>query len=93
MRKVYIDAYGVELDFAGYYYHSSKFVPNHDDLILTLSWHITPEGKNKRVQTTTTQYERNYYEKPYESLYKETGKDIIMTIMRPLKTNVFKREK
>ena len=52
MRKVYIDAYGMELDFAGYYYHSSKFIPNQDDLILTLCWHITPEGKNKVVQTT-----------------------------------------
>ena len=28
MRKVYLDAYGMELDFAGYYYHSSKFIPN-----------------------------------------------------------------
>jgi len=52
MRKVYIDAYGVELDFAGFYYHSSKFIPNQDPLILTLCWHITPEGKSKVVQTT-----------------------------------------
>jgi hypothetical protein len=87
MRKVYIDAYGMELDFAGYYYHSSKFIPNQNELILTLCWHITPEGKNKVVQTT--KYDRTFYEKPYESLYEETGKDIIMTIMRPLKTNVF----
>ena len=63
MRRVYIDAYGVELDFAGFYYHSSKFIPNQNDLILTLCWHITPEGKNKVVQTT--KYDRTFYEKPY----------------------------
>jgi hypothetical protein len=49
MRQVYIDSYGVELDFAGCYYHFSKFIPNQKDLILTLCWHITPEGNQKRV--------------------------------------------
>ena len=89
MRKVFIDSYGVELDFAGFYYHSSKFIPSQKDLILTLSWHIVPEGKNKVVQTTM--YDRTYQEKPYESLYEETGKDIILSIMKPMKTAVFQK--
>jgi hypothetical protein len=89
MRKVYIDSYGVELDFAGFYYHSSKFIPNQNELILTLFWHITPEGKNKVVQTTM--YDGSWNEAPYESIYENTGKDIIMTIMRPLKQNVFEK--
>jgi hypothetical protein len=91
MRKVYIDAYGVELDFAGFYYHSSKFIPNQNDLILNLCWHITPEGKNKVVQTT--KYNRSVTEEQYDKVYEETGKDIIMRIMRPLKTNVFQKVK
>ena len=91
MRKVYIDSYGVELDFAGFYYHCSKFVPNQGDLVLTLCWHITPEGNNKVVQTT--KYDRTFFEKPYESLYEEAGKDIIFVIMRPLKTKVFQKVK
>jgi|APSaa5957512535_1039671.scaffolds.fasta_scaffold91613_1 hypothetical protein len=91
MRQVFIDAYGVELDFAGFYYHCSKFVPNQEDLVLTLCWHITPEGNNKVVQTT--KYDRTFFEKPYESLYSSAGSDIIFVIMRPLKTKVFQKVK
>ena len=60
-------------------------------MILTLSWHIAPVGKNKVVQTTN--FDKSFYEKPYESLYEDAGKDIIMTVMRPLKSNVFHKEK
>jgi len=49
MREVFIDAYGVELDFAGFYYSTARFIPNNKDLIMNISWHIVPEGKMKVV--------------------------------------------
>ena len=50
MRKVFIDAYGVELDFAGYYYSDARFIPNHKEhLIINICWHIVPEGRKKVV--------------------------------------------
>ena len=42
MRKILIENYGVELAFGGFYYSDSKFVPNHEEYILTSCWHIVP---------------------------------------------------
>jgi len=47
MRKVFLESYGVEMDFPGYYYSDSKFVPNEDKYIIVTAWHIIPPGKNK----------------------------------------------
>jgi hypothetical protein len=49
MRKVFIDAYGVELDFAGFYYSTAKFIPTQKDMIINVCWHIVPEGQKKVV--------------------------------------------
>ena len=87
MRKVYLESYGVELDFPGYYYCDSKFVPNNTDYIVTLSWHIIPPGKNKQVQTTLVN--KTYKDDPFEDLYKTKGKDMILKLIKPLKTRVF----
>ena len=47
MRKVFLESYGVEMDFPGYYYSDSKFVPNEDKYIIVTAWHIIPPGQNK----------------------------------------------
>ena len=87
MRKVYLESYGVELDFPGYYYSDSKFVPNNQDYIVSLSWHIIPPGKNKQVQTTLVN--KTYKDDPFEDLYTTKGKDMILKLIKPLKTRVF----
>ena len=87
MRKVYLESYGVELDFPGYYYSDSKFVPNNPDYIVSLSWHIIPPGKNKQVQTTLI--DKTYKDDPFEDLFTTKGKDLILKLIKPLKTRVF----
>ena len=49
MRSVFMESFGVEMDFPGYYYYDSKFVPHEDkkNYIIVLAWHIVPTGKNK----------------------------------------------
>ena len=42
LRKVFLESYGVEMDFPGYYYSDSKFVPNEEKYIIVLAWHIIP---------------------------------------------------
>lgn len=44
MRKIFIESYGVEMSFPGYYYSDAKFVPTNSDYILSSSWHIIPEN-------------------------------------------------
>jgi hypothetical protein len=46
MRKIFIESYGVEMSFPGYYYSDAKFVPTNSDYILSTSWHIIPENAN-----------------------------------------------
>ena len=87
MRKIFLESYGVEMDFPGYYYYDSKFVPAHSDYITVLAWHIVPQGKNKQVQTTL--YNRTYKDDPFEDLYTTKGKDMILKLLNPLKTRVF----
>ena len=87
MRKVYLDSYGVELDFPGLYYYDSKFVPNNTDYIVTTSWHIVPPGKKKVVQTTLLN--KTYKDDPFEDLFSTKGKDMIISLLKPLKTRVF----
>ena len=77
MRKVFIDAYGVELDFAGFYYSTCKFIPKQKDLILNVCWHIVPEGRKKVVHTKTTS-KNTFSEKPYEKIYDQSGKGVLI---------------
>ena len=49
MRKIFIESYGIQLDFGGFYYSDSKFVPNHEEYIITACWHIVPKGDDKIV--------------------------------------------
>ena len=94
MRKVFIDAYGFELDFAGFYYSTARFIPNHSgekrDWILNVCWHIVPEGRKKVVQTTT--YPKNTYsEKPYENIYDQSGRGVLFQILKTVKSGKFKK--
>lgn len=87
MRKVFLESYGVELDFPGYYYYDSKFVPSNTDYVVSTSWHIIPPGKNKQVQTTLLN--KTYQDDPFEDLYTTKGKDMILKLIKPLKSRVF----
>ena len=51
MRQVFLESYGVEMEFPGFYYYDAKFVPKADshNYIVVLAWHIVPQGKNKMV--------------------------------------------
>ena len=89
MRQVFLESYGVEMEFPGFYYYDAKFVPkaNVHKYIIVLAWHIVPQGKNKKVQTT--KINKTYKTDPFEDLYKTKGKDMILKLMRPLQTGVF----
>lgn len=76
MRKIFIESYGIELDFGGFYYSDSKFVPNHEEYIITACWHIVPNGESKIVQTTYN--DNTFKEQKYEDLYTTRGSDIIL---------------
>ena len=93
MRQVFLESYGVEMDFPGYYYYDSRFVPKEDKVkyIIVLAWHIVPQGRNKRVQTT--RFDKTFKDDPFEDLYTTKGKDMILKLMRPLKTGVFETTK
>ena len=92
MRSVFLESYGVEMNFPGYYYYDSKFVPleGKTNYIIVLAWHIVPAGQSKRVQTTM--FNKTFKTGPFEDLYKTKGKDMILKLMKPklpLKTGVF----
>ena len=95
MRSVFQESYGLEMDFPGYYYYNSRFVPHthscSNKYIIVLAWHIVPTGKNKNVQTT--KIDKTYNEVPFEDLYDNKGKDMILKLMKPLKTGVFETTK
>ena len=41
-RQIFVEKYSIEIEFPAYYYVDSKFIPNHDDLILVMAYHIIP---------------------------------------------------
>lgn len=49
LRQIFLESYGVEMNFPGYYYQDAKFVPNHNEYIICASWHIVPDGRNLEV--------------------------------------------
>ena len=52
LRKVFIQNYGVQMEFPGYYIALAKFVPHYDDYVVQASFHIIPKGYSQTVQTT-----------------------------------------
>ena len=91
MRKIFIESYGIELDFGGFYYSDSKFVPNHEKYIITACWHIVPKGDSKIVQTTN--YDKTVEHHKYEELYNTSQGDILLQLMKPLKNGKFENIK
>ena len=77
------------MEFPGYYYSDSKFVPNEKEknYIITLAHHIVPTAKNIRVQTT--KIDRTWSDTPFQDLYPTKGKDMILKLMKPLDTGLF----
>ena len=67
LRQVFLESYGVEMSFPGYYYSDAKFVPNHNEYIVCTSWHIVPDGRNLEVQTTNINKEYEYTN--FDTLY------------------------
>lgn len=44
LRGIYIENYGVDLEFPAYYYQDAKFVPKNHDLVVTMGFHIIPKA-------------------------------------------------
>lgn len=59
------------MDFPGYYYSDTKFVPHHESFIVGVSWHITPNSHNTDVQTTF--YDKTFETTHFHDLYKFHG--------------------
>ena len=49
LRGVFIDNYGVTLEFPAYYYLDSKFVPSEENLVVTMGFHIIPTNSTAQV--------------------------------------------
>lgn len=49
LRQIFLESYGIEMNFAGYYYQDAKFVPNQNNYLVCSSWHIVPENPNLEV--------------------------------------------
>ena len=52
LRKIYIENYGVKMEFPAYYIQDAKFVPHKPDLIVQMAQHIIPKGYTHTIQTT-----------------------------------------
>ena len=52
LRKIYIENYGVKMEFPAYYIQDAKFVPHEPDLIVQMAQHIIPKVFTHTVQTT-----------------------------------------
>ena len=91
MRKIFIENYGVEMSFPAYYYADAKFVPNNSNYILSTSWHIIPE--NADVQVQTTWINKTYESDKFQDLWDTKGKNIILNLLKPQKSNTFEQVK
>ena len=88
MKDIFVKQYGVEMDVPGYYFSDSKFVPNSTEgFVVSLQWHIIPDGQNKVVQTTYL--DNTYDEQTYSQINPNTGKEIIISLLKPYKSGVF----
>lgn len=52
LRAVFIEQYGVTIEFPVYYFHQTTFVPHITDMVVTLGYHIIPKGPNTSIQNT-----------------------------------------
>lgn len=62
MRKMFIEHYGVEMEYPGYYLMDARFVPYHDSYLVNLSWMINPEPQTLGTTTQTTFIDGTYKE-------------------------------
>ena len=49
LRKVFMDQYGVTIEFPAYYHKTAKFVPPKCQYIVTAAFHIVPTRSNQMV--------------------------------------------
>ena len=66
------------MEFPGFYFNNAKFVPNQQNYILTLGWHVIPKSFNQQIQTTYIDGEIE--EGTFEDIIDKTGRSIIVSL-------------
>ena len=69
LRAIFIEKYGVTIEFPVYYFHQSIFVPHVTDMIVTLGYHIIPKGPTTNIQTTYL--DETVEDQTYDEVYGE----------------------
>ena len=62
MRKIFIENYGVEMEYPGYYLMDARFVPYDEKYLINLSWLINPVPQTLGTTTQTTFIDGTYKE-------------------------------
>ena len=71
LRKIFIENYGVEMEYPGYYLMDARFVPYDEKYLINLSWLINPSPSTLGTTTQTTFIDGTYKENAEED---EEGK-------------------